>query len=494
MMELMNPSDLGVVSLPHGTTDAVMRYCWPPPSVYRTEPALWIRERCGAHVWSKQEEICESVVVNKYTGVKACHGPGKSFIAGKLASWWLDPSVHPIGSAFVVTTAPSWPQVQAILWREIRRTHRQAGLFGRITLECMWHMGEGRSGEEIVAMGRKPQDYDEQAFQGIHAEYVLVIADEACGIPKALWDAIKSLVTNDESRVLAIGNPDDPGSEFAQNCKPGTDWNVIRISAFDTPAFTGEDCPQQVLKQLTTKDWVEERRRDWGEGSNLWISKVEGEFPDVSDDYLITPSMILRAHTTDLPGFDYGRYGMDVSRMGEDMTVIYRNRGGQIRKVDSWAKRNTMESADRAFKYLQRHFPRMVPMNVDSIGLGAGVYDRLKQLGCEVGNFEGSAKALNPSKFNNRRSEMWWTFRNLIEEGLIDLDPEDQTLAEELQQIKWYVDLSGRICIETKDDAKKRGIQSPNHADACAMSCVQAGVVLKYNSESIAGDLLTAAM
>jgi hypothetical protein len=358
----------------------------------------------------------------------------------------------------------------------------------------MWHMGEGRSGEEIVAMGRKPQDYDEQAFQGIHAEYVLVIADEACGIPKQLWDAIKSLVTNDESRVLAIGNPDDPGSEFAQNCKPGTDWHVIRISAFDTPAFTGEECPQQVLKQLTTKDWVDERRRDWGEGSNLWISKVEGEFPDISDDYLITPSMIVRAHTTDLPGFEYGRYGMDVSRMGEDMTVIYRNRGGQIRKVDSWAKRNTMDSADRAFRYLSRHFPRMVPMNVDSIGLGAGVYDRLKQLGCEVGNFEGSAKALSPTKFNNRRSEMWWTFRNMMEDGMIDLDPEDSILAEELQQIKWYVDLSGRICIETKEDAKKRGVQSPNHADACAMCCVQAGTVLKYNSDSIAGDLLTAAM
>jgi hypothetical protein len=467
---------------------------YPKPSIYRSNAAAWIRDRCGAHVWSKQEEICVSTVANKYTAVKACHGPGKSYIAGKIASWWLDPSVHPLGSAFVVTTAPSWPQVQTILWREIRRTHRQANLFGRITLECMWHMGEGRSGEEIVAMGRKPQDYDEQAFQGIHAQYVLVIMDEACGIPKALWDAVKSIVTNDECRVLAIGNPDDPGSEFAMNCKPGTDWNVVRISAFDTPAFTGEACPQEVMSQLTSPAWVDERRRDWGEGSNLWISKVEGEFPDVSDDYLITPSMLVRAHAIDLPGFAHGRYGMDVARMGDDMTAIYRNRGGQVRHVDSWAKQDTMQSADRAFKYLSRHFPLMVPMNVDGIGLGAGVYDRLRQRGCEVGNFEGSGRALNPQKFNNRRSEMWWTFRNLMEEGLIDLDPLDTQLSDELQTVKWFIDLSGRICIETKEDAKKRGVSSPNRADAAAMCTVEASTILRMNTETIAGTLLAKAM
>jgi hypothetical protein len=492
--ELINPADLGKISLPAGTADAVMRYMYPKPSVYTSEPATWIRERCNAHVWSKQEEVCQSVVDHKYTAVKACHGPGKSFIAGKLACWWLDPSVHPLGSAFVITTAPSWPQVQTILWREIRRTHRQSDLFGRITLECMWHMGDGRSSEEIVAMGRKPQDYDEQAFQGIHAEYVLVLMDEACGIPKALWDAVKSIVTNDQCRVLAIGNPDDPGSEFAMNCRPGTDWNTIRISAYDSPAFTGEYCPPNVLKQLVSREWVEERRRDWGEGSNLWISKVEGEFPDVSDDYLITPSMIAKAHAIDLTGFAMGRYGMDVARMGEDKTVIYRNRGGQIRKVDSWAKQDTMQSADRAYQYLSRHLPRAVPMNVDGIGLGAGVYDRLRQRGCDVGNFGGAERALNPAKFNNRRSEMWWTFRRLMEEGLIDLDPEDNVLAEELQTIKWSVDLSGRICIESKEDAKKRGVQSPNHGDAAAMSTVEAGTILRMNTESVAGSLLTKAM
>jgi hypothetical protein len=153
-----------------------------------------------------------------------------------------------------------------------------------------------------------------------------------------------------------------------------------------------------------------------------------------------------------------------------------------------------MQSADRAYEYLARHFPKMVPMNVDGIGLGAGVYDRLRQRRCEVGNFEGSGRALNPAKFNNRRSEMWWTFRNLMEEGGIDLDPLDTQLSEELQTIKWFIDLSGRICIETKEDAKKRGVASPNRADAAAMSTVEAGTILRMNSESISGSLLTKAM
>jgi hypothetical protein len=95
----------------------------------------------------------------------------------RLAAWWLD--VHPIGEAFVVTTAPTTAQVEAILWREIGKAHRKGNLPGRITLDAKWYMGQ-----ELVAYGRKPADYDQAAFQGIYSKYVLVLLDEAVGIPK----------------------------------------------------------------------------------------------------------------------------------------------------------------------------------------------------------------------------------------------------------------------------------------------------------------------
>jgi hypothetical protein len=115
-------------------------------------------------------------------------------------------------------------QVEAILWRYMGNAHRKAGLSGRITLDAKWYIGN-----ELVAYGRKPADYDPAAFQGIRA-LVLVIIDEAGGVPKSIFDAVDALAANVDARVVAVGNPDDPASHFATICKPGSGWHVETIS------------------------------------------------------------------------------------------------------------------------------------------------------------------------------------------------------------------------------------------------------------------------
>lgn len=477
--------------LPLGTTDATLRYLFPEPAPYLDKPVDWCFERIpSGFVWSKQKEILESVRDNKYTAVKACHGPGKSDVAAKACCWWLD--VHDIGSAFVVTTAPTWPQVQTILWRYIRRIHNQANLPGRLTLECQWYMGEGAGGnEELIAMGRKPADYNEQAFQGIHARYILIVIDESCGVPVPLWNAVLSLATNDNARILAIGNPDDPSSYFATVCKPGSGWNVITISAFDTPNFTGEPIPDWLKQDLVSPDWVADRAKDWGIDSPVYRSKVLGEFPDISDEFLITPAMLDRAYSTDLPGLEVGRYGCDIARMGVDKTVIYRNRGNQLRFADSWGQLDTMKTAGRIAHKID-HYPDNVPATIDSIGVGAGVVDRLKEQGFEVIGFQGSERAFRPDKFKNRRAEVYWEFRQGLEQGIYDLDPEDAKLASELTQIKWWIDSGGRVVVESKEDMRERGVPSPDHADACVYSTIHRASAQDFvvRGSSIAGDLL----
>lgn len=480
--------------MPSGTTDAAMRYLFPEPAPYLHSPADWIREVLGEHVWSKQEEICDSVRDNKYTAVKACHGPGKSFIAARIGAWWIN--VHKLGDAFLVTTAPSWPQVSAILWREMRRAHRLGRLPGRITLECQWYMGEGKSAEELIAMGRKPADYNEHAFQGLHARYILIILDEACGIPPSLWTAIQTLATNDNARILAIGNPDDPGSEFAKYCKPSSGWNVISIDAFSTPNFTGEEVPPDVAENLVTPGWVEERRQDWGEGSPLWMSKIMAEFPDVSDEYLITPAMIQKGIDLDLPGMGKGRYGSDIARFGDNQSVVYRNRDGQIRYERSWGMADTMNTAGQLIDIMTKHHRvDPVPMVIDTVGVGGGVYDRLKEQGYDVISFVSSQRANRPDKFQNRRAELFWQFRVDLENGEIDLDPEDEKLHNELMSIKWGLTSTGKIYIESKEDMRDRGVPSPDRADAAVYST--AGVTtyqVQQVGGSLAEDLLTRKM
>jgi hypothetical protein len=240
---------------------------------YVDDPVGFVREVLGEELWSKQREIAESVRDHRHVAVRSAHDTGKSFVASRLAAWWL--SVHAPGDAFVVTTAPTFAQVRAILWREINRAHRKGKLVGRVNQTEWW------IDKEIVAYGRKPADYDEDSFQGIHARYVLVILDEACGIPGSLWTAAETIATNDGCRVLAIGNPDTPLSQFKRACEPGSGWRVIHVDGLQSPNFTGESVPESLRALLLSPTWVEERRADWGEDSALFQSKVRGEFPAV---------------------------------------------------------------------------------------------------------------------------------------------------------------------------------------------------------------------
>ena len=129
------------------------------------DPEKWVRERLGGEIWSKQLEIMESVRDNRRTAVRSCHSAGKSHIAAATACWWIDS--HEVGEAFVVTTAPTFPQVRAILWRYMNRMHAKAKLPGTM------HQTEWSLGNELVAFGRKPSDHTESAFSGMHAPKVL---------------------------------------------------------------------------------------------------------------------------------------------------------------------------------------------------------------------------------------------------------------------------------------------------------------------------------
>lgn len=490
-------------TLPPGAVGTALEHLFPQSSKYLTDPVAWAREKMNLYLWSKQVEILESIRDNRLTAVQSCHGPGKTFTASAAGAWWLDPEVHALGSAFLITTAPSWPQVQTILWRELRRRHLQGGLPGRITSDCHWLLGAAGTkrldaSEEIVGMGRKPADYDEDTFQGIHARYLMAILDEANGIPESLWDSVLALATNENSRILAIGNPDDPNSRFAKVCKPGSGWNVIRISVWDVfKAIEEDEIPKDLHPDMVSWQYVEQARREWGEGSPRWQSKVEGLFPDVSDDYLISPALWDRCAELDLPGFDQGRYGVDVARYGTDLSVMYRNRGGVIRLVEKWAKEDTMQSAGRVARILRAHGVRRPPANIDIIGLGAGVFDRLREQRFNVAPFQGSQTALDKKKFVNRRSEIYWTFRQMMEDGAIDVDPADDKLAAELTAIKWTVDSAGRIKLEPKEDFIERLGYSPNHADAAVMSIATAGAIaghVRGGSKSETADLLTKRM
>lgn len=436
------------------------------------DPVDWIEDRLEAVTWSRQQDIARSVREHPRTAVQSAHSTGKSWLAARLAAWWIDS--HPIGDAFVLSTAPSQAQVDAILWRELRRAHAAAGLPGRITggAQPRWMIGD-----ELVALGRKSQDManvEEAAasLQGIHARYLLLLIDEAAGVAPWVWDAFDSMATNEHARILAIGNPTDPESRFAQVCAPGSGWNVIEVPAFDAPAFTGEEVPDDVAEQLVSAAWVERMRKQWGEGSSRWTSRVLAQFPDEADDSLISRASIKAAQERTLPVDGPGApgvFGCDIARGGGDETVVYLNRGG-VARIAYRAQGHELMRTTGAIMNLLRDARPWWRAFVDAIGIGAGVFDRLREQGAPAVAFVASERARRADRFVNRRAEVFWELREAMREGLVDLDPADEDLAAQLGAIRFHEDSRGRIQIERKADMKARGVSSPDRADALAMT------------------------
>lgn len=457
-----------------GVVEATMKHAFP---VYENEwakdPHGWATSVIRRFMWSKQVEIMESVRDNRHTAVKSCHSAGKSATAATIAGWWIDS--HAPGQAFAITTAPTGAQVYAVLWRELQRVHKLGSLEGKITQQAMWKIGD-----ELVAIGRKPNDYEPDAFQGIHARYLLAIIDEANGVPQALWDAIESLASNMYARILAIGNPDDPASYFAKMCAPGSGWNTIRISAFDSPNFTDEIVPDDLRPLLVGTEWVEERKKRWGENSPIYISKVLGEFPDISDDTLIQPRWIYDAQQRFadrkilITPHEHGTLGCDIARYGNDESVIYRLREDALELEWSGFHESTMKTTGRIIREIKRLSMGSVVAHVDGVGLGAGVVDRLAELGYDVVDFQGGRAAYQPDRFINQRSEHYWSLRERFERGQIAIDPDDDILAAQLGALKWTTNSKGKIEVERKEDYRKRTkASSPDRADAAMMACAQ---------------------
>jgi hypothetical protein len=436
---------------------------------HRQDPALWAADKLGAHLWSKQRDIMASLVVNRRTAVQSCHDSGKSFTAGLAASWWIDTHLH--GEAFVASTAPTSAQIRGILWEEIRKNHRRGNLPGKVLLSDEWKLHDGT----LVGWGRKPSDTDEHGFQGVHRRFVLVIIDEACGVPEQLWTAVEAITTNADARILSIGNPDVPDSHFAKVCMPGSGWNVIRISAFDTPNFTDEAVPDELHPMLVSREWVEDARKRWGEDSPLFISKVLGEFPPVSSSTLIPASWSVAAQQRSLAPVGWGAFGVDVARFGSDRSILYLRRGDHVRLLRDWTHTATTETTGIVVSEARVHFPAEI--RVDGVGVGGGVVDQLAEQGFPVCDLQSGARAVDSEHFINARAEWHWGLRGRLEAGEIDIDPLDDELASQLGSLRYGFDSRGRIKIESKDDMRKRGMPSPDRADALMLAFASLPVV-----------------
>jgi hypothetical protein len=531
---------------------------------YLTDPVLWAKDILGVDLWWKQEEIAFAVArgTKKSIAVRAGHGVGKSFLSAVLCAWWID--VHPLGSAFVATTAPSAAQVKAILWREIRGLmaksmdrHKEfvrlqeAGkdttglpdhaLPGYITGNDEWKTSLGL----LVAQGRKPPDHKEDAFQGIHAQYVLAIGDEAVGLNEAMIDSLSNITSNDTSRRLLIANPTNPSSRlgaiFSDKIndktgeKYGASWDLYAISVLDSPNFHGggncpEDCsrkaahdllplglgmPPDALRALSGPSYVEEKRLEYGVDSPRYRSRVLGMFAYDSGNNLFTEYALGKARdaTCFIPDDSRKVLGVDVARAETgDTSFVYLSESGlmydwisvehddghtttelgpvsdvtgaRIRFVNKFRGRpfsdRTEDDGSKTIgqaTLIHQHAMELgaTQIRVDASGVGKGLVDALfsidlkgKKRSYIIIEVLGSKGSPDIVVWKNDRAFQYDKLRERMEQGYIDIDPEDALLLEQLGDILYQESVPhGAILIESKESMRKRGVKSPDAADTC---------------------------
>ena len=440
-----------------------------PERDYRRDPVSWALDRLGTSLWARQRAVVESVRDNPKTAVPSCHSTGKSHVAATVICWWLD--VHEPGTAFVLTTAPTGAQVKGILWRYIGRMHKKGRLPGRVNL-TEWYI-DG----ELVGLGRKPADHDPTNLSGYHAARFLIVVDEASGVGREIWDALSTLIAGGATvRILAIGNPDQPTGEFADVCRPGSGWNVIQIGYADTPAWTGEDVPPEVADALISPDWVEDRRRRWGEQSALFQAKCLGRFPTQGSQFAVVPHDLATAcRYLELPEGLPHEAGVDVAA-GGDRTVVRERRGPRAGRVVEFVDSDPMRTVGRILETLRAWGVRRV--KVDSIGVGWGVYGSLKESlhpeGVDVVpvNFGAGPLPGSEDRFLNLRAQVWWEVgRENSRLKRWDLSECDDDVINELTAPEYVIlDSRGRIKVEPKTDVIRRLGVSPDQADALLLA------------------------
>jgi phage terminase large subunit len=426
-------------------------------SRYADRPVEFIRTILNGEPWSIQARIAESVRDNPNTAVPSCFGSGKDWIAARIGLWWV------ATGGILVVTSNSFPQLRDIYWRELRGAHAPSGLPGKPSngTDLRWEVGDA------WAIGRKPDDNDPEGLQGVHGARVLVVVDEANGVSGPLWDATKGLVVNEESRRLAIGNPYEPVGPFYEACKSPT-WHVIPISVYDTPNFTGESVPEKAQAELVGPFWLEQRRSEGLEGTPWWTAKVLGQFPESASDQVIPVSLVERARTIlHMPDAKEAG-GLDVARFGTDDSALVEGSGNGPELVTVVHGHDTMQVAGMGARFLNE---RRGTLAVDVVGVGSGVYDRLKEQRLPGQLIEVQAGGASDNEgLLNVRAELWWGVREALYRGDMSLSRLDETtyqrLRAELTGPTYRLTSAGKVQIESKEEMKARGLPSPDIADA----------------------------
>jgi phage terminase large subunit len=457
-----------------------------------SDPVLFAIHFLGVELWEREVQILHTIKQYRWTAVKACHGVGKTFSLALAALWWL----ARYREGIVLTTSPTERQVRTVLWSEIHRIVERA----RVPYPKLKTTELKLRDDHNFALGFSTNQAEN--FQGYHGKEVLIIADEAPGIESRIFDAIAGIMAGGKVHIVMAGNPTLPSGAFfdAFTNERGL-WNCITIDAFDTPNLRcvcdqkHEDFTIEALRalppglgerdhpvfahkpwpELTTCYWVYEMFWKYGEESAFFESRVRGQFPQQVQDALYPVTRLMAARAKPREQLDDGVspviVGIDVAGPGKDETAVTVRCGPNIIAHQAWRERDAAKQQGAVVNFLERWRGRIQCINVDTTGMGHYFPTALSGNVIQPINFGEAPRNRGKSwavQCANRKAEMYWRTRELLEAG--EIRGLDDEMISQAAQVRFFYDVRGQVAIEPKEAAARRGVSSPDRWESVVLA------------------------
>lgn len=423
----------------------------------------------GIDGWQR-ETLREFGKEGRLISIRACHGPGKTAVAAWCAIYNLV-FRYPQKT---VATAPSRGQLEGALVSEVHKWVGKLPAPIRALLDVkstsVTLLADPRRSffEARTARAENPE-----ALQGVHEDegWVLLIADEASAVHEKIFEAAAGSMSGHRCQTILLSNPTrTTGFFFDTHHKLKDMWFTIHISAENSTRVTDE--------------FVEDMARRYGRDSNAFRVRALGEFPLSDLDTIIPAGDIAAARARDImvPPDAPVVWGVDIARFGDDVNaLVKRSRIALSPDIQEWGGVDLMATAGRIKREYDSCRPHQIPQEIliDVIGLGAGVVDRLSEQGLPVRGINVSEIAMDEEQYRNLRTELWFKAKDWLMKKNTAMpgcpngchrECLHEKLATELASLKYKFASTGKYIAETKEEMKKRGLDSPNIAEAFILS------------------------
>lgn len=443
---------------------------------YRDYPVEFVRDVFNVEIDPWQEEVLRALATNQKVAVAGCRGIGKDFVVS-LGIWWY---LCVFDFPKIVCTAVKEDVLKDNLWPELSSMMRRSPLIQKLFNFQATKISAKGAEEEWFAVARVAARRSgmgggaaqAEGLSGRYAKYTLYVIDEASGVDAATFDALEGSANTPNRKMIVIGNPLRRDGRFAKiflDKKTRSGWWTRNVSYLESKRTSG-------TKELRA---IREAFRDnYGVKSVQWVAGALGQFPDEnSDNTVFTRAELDVAASRFIPD-DEGlqlQIGVDVSRMGSDETVFYARRGNKSLGMEVKSKIDGVELVRQLLLWVQSFYDNVKDAKkrtyivVDATGVGSGPVDIMRADGWMVCEVHNGVRSTIPDEFYNLGTELWMvdSKKALRECSIVD----DEELLFQLEQRQYeYREGTKQAKLESKREAKKRGLESPDRADAFVLA------------------------